>query len=246
MCRKAAPLFLYPTAQLDTSSEKYGAVTIKALYRPSEQKLRVEVLNAVNLIPLDSNGGCGEPHHPGTPCPQSPICPWVGEMPAVLGVMGLCLDLLLHPRRWIWGRRGIIALVRGGPVGCGRQDQAGHHGHIPLPSLRSTSQQPGQADIFHHANHISDRKIRWGDKGQPLGLAVIWGGLQERSLLLQPPVADPCVGRVGDVPEPSQERGLGWGGDGESALTPQPPQCVQPPRLGLASHAGAERAVGGG
>uniref|UniRef100_A0A8D0FEH6 Unc-13 homolog D n=1 Tax=Strix occidentalis caurina TaxID=311401 RepID=A0A8D0FEH6_STROC len=37
-------------------SEKYGAVTIKALYRPSEQKLRVEVLNAVNLIPLDSNG----------------------------------------------------------------------------------------------------------------------------------------------------------------------------------------------
>lgn len=58
-CQKAAPLFLYPTAQLDTSSEKYGAVTIKALYRPSEQKLRVEVLNAVNLIPLDSNGGCG-------------------------------------------------------------------------------------------------------------------------------------------------------------------------------------------
>ncbi|NXT76262.1 UN13D protein, partial [Zapornia atra] len=43
--------------QLNTSSEKYGAVTIKALYRPSEQKLRVEVLNAVNLIPLDSNGG---------------------------------------------------------------------------------------------------------------------------------------------------------------------------------------------
>lgn len=43
-------------SQLETSSEKYGAVTIKALYRPSEQKLRVEVLNAVNLIPLDSNG----------------------------------------------------------------------------------------------------------------------------------------------------------------------------------------------
>ncbi|XP_010022050.1 PREDICTED: protein unc-13 homolog D [Nestor notabilis] len=42
--------------QLDTSSEKYGAVTIKALYCPSEQKLRVEVLNAVNLIPMDSNG----------------------------------------------------------------------------------------------------------------------------------------------------------------------------------------------
>ncbi|XP_026716849.1 protein unc-13 homolog D isoform X2 [Athene cunicularia] len=45
--------------QLDTSSEKYGAVTIKALYRPSEQKLRVEVLNAVNLIPLDSNAVLG-------------------------------------------------------------------------------------------------------------------------------------------------------------------------------------------
>uniref|UniRef100_A0A8C8SRA0 Unc-13 homolog D n=1 Tax=Pelusios castaneus TaxID=367368 RepID=A0A8C8SRA0_9SAUR len=42
--------------QLETSAEKYGAVTIKALYRPSEQKLRIEVLNAVNLIPLDSNG----------------------------------------------------------------------------------------------------------------------------------------------------------------------------------------------
>lgn len=49
--------------QLDISSEKYGAVTIKALYRPSEQKLRVEVLNAANLIPLDSNGestGCSQ------------------------------------------------------------------------------------------------------------------------------------------------------------------------------------------
>ncbi|XP_075759754.1 protein unc-13 homolog D isoform X2 [Pelodiscus sinensis] len=42
--------------QLEIDSEKYGAVTIKALYRPSEQKLRIEVLNAVNLIPLDSNG----------------------------------------------------------------------------------------------------------------------------------------------------------------------------------------------
>uniref|UniRef100_A0A8B9GER0 Unc-13 homolog D n=1 Tax=Amazona collaria TaxID=241587 RepID=A0A8B9GER0_9PSIT len=37
-------------------SEKYGAVTIKALYCPLEQKLHVEVLNAVNLLPLDSNG----------------------------------------------------------------------------------------------------------------------------------------------------------------------------------------------
>jgi len=61
---------LCSTAQLDTGSEKYGAVTIKALYRPSEQKLRVEVLNAANLIPLDSNGGCGwagDPRRPGPP-----------------------------------------------------------------------------------------------------------------------------------------------------------------------------------
>uniref|UniRef100_A0A8D0GNA1 Protein unc-13 homolog D n=1 Tax=Sphenodon punctatus TaxID=8508 RepID=A0A8D0GNA1_SPHPU len=42
--------------QTEIKSEKYGAVTVKALYRHSEQKLRVEVLNAVNLIPLDSNG----------------------------------------------------------------------------------------------------------------------------------------------------------------------------------------------
>uniref|UniRef100_A0A8C8SM22 Unc-13 homolog D n=1 Tax=Pelusios castaneus TaxID=367368 RepID=A0A8C8SM22_9SAUR len=47
---------LQPQTFLETSAEKYGAVTIKALYRPSEQKLRIEVLNAVNLIPLDSNG----------------------------------------------------------------------------------------------------------------------------------------------------------------------------------------------
>lgn len=62
------------TLQLDASSEKYGAVTIKALYRPSEQKLRVEVLNAVNLIPLDSNGervGWGNP----LPCLWAPIRP---------------------------------------------------------------------------------------------------------------------------------------------------------------------------
>ncbi|XP_066519313.1 protein unc-13 homolog D [Hoplias malabaricus] len=36
--------------------EKYGAVTLIASYKRSEQKLHVEVLNAVNLIPLDSNG----------------------------------------------------------------------------------------------------------------------------------------------------------------------------------------------
>ncbi|XP_055032990.2 protein unc-13 homolog D [Misgurnus anguillicaudatus] len=38
------------------TGEKYGAVTLITAYRRSEQKLQVEVLNAVNLIPLDSNG----------------------------------------------------------------------------------------------------------------------------------------------------------------------------------------------
>ncbi|KAI5607458.1 protein unc-13-like D, partial [Silurus asotus] len=36
--------------------EKYGAVTLITSYKRSESKLHVEVLNAVNLIPLDSNG----------------------------------------------------------------------------------------------------------------------------------------------------------------------------------------------
>ncbi|XP_032946144.1 protein unc-13 homolog D isoform X2 [Rhinolophus ferrumequinum] len=42
--------------QAETTSEELGAVTVKASYSASEQKLRVELLSASSLLPLDSNG----------------------------------------------------------------------------------------------------------------------------------------------------------------------------------------------
>lgn len=56
---EAPPSFSSPqlfALQRTYSGEKYGAVTLRASYRRSDQRLRVEVLNAVNLIPMDSNG----------------------------------------------------------------------------------------------------------------------------------------------------------------------------------------------
>lgn len=49
---------LFPPTVLQNvySGEKYGAVTLLTSYRRSDQRLRVEVLNAVNLLPMDSNG----------------------------------------------------------------------------------------------------------------------------------------------------------------------------------------------
>ncbi|KAJ8264152.1 hypothetical protein GJAV_G00145820 [Gymnothorax javanicus] len=38
------------------SGEKYGAVTLIGSYDRSDQRLQIEVLNAVNLLPMDSNG----------------------------------------------------------------------------------------------------------------------------------------------------------------------------------------------
>lgn len=55
-CSSPADAAYVPHPQAETTSEELGAVTIKACYRASEQKLRVELLSASSLLPLDSNG----------------------------------------------------------------------------------------------------------------------------------------------------------------------------------------------
>lgn len=52
----AADAARVPRPQAETTSEELGAVTVKASYSASEQKLRVELLSASSLLPLDSNG----------------------------------------------------------------------------------------------------------------------------------------------------------------------------------------------
>ncbi|XP_006869631.1 PREDICTED: protein unc-13 homolog D [Chrysochloris asiatica] len=42
--------------QAEATSEELGVITVKASYRASEQKLRIELLSASSLLPLDSNG----------------------------------------------------------------------------------------------------------------------------------------------------------------------------------------------
>lgn len=68
----AAPV---PHPQAETTSEELGAITIKASYRASEQKLHVEVLSASSLLPLDSNGEWRLPTGRSMPLPCSGASP---------------------------------------------------------------------------------------------------------------------------------------------------------------------------
>uniref|UniRef100_A0ABM5FMJ2 Protein unc-13 homolog D isoform X1 n=2 Tax=Pogona vitticeps TaxID=103695 RepID=A0ABM5FMJ2_9SAUR len=75
--------------QMEATPEKYGAVTIKAMYRLSEQKLHIDVLSAMNLLPMDSNGSSDpfiqltlEPRH---------------EFPEVVARTTQCIKNTLHP-----------------------------------------------------------------------------------------------------------------------------------------------------
>lgn len=195
-------------------------MTIKALYRPSEQKLRVEVLNAVNLIPLDSNGECGwagVPHLPSTPHSQSPVHPWVGKMLALLGVTGLCLALLLHPR---FGEEGEL-LHWSGVV----QGAAAGRTLCPHPAAFSVQHEPGwHGTVSWVGCHL----------GRPPGEVTPIAATRGRST---------CGKRWGCSCTPS---GV-WAGVGVGApWTPIAILCVRPPQPGSAVCAGAERAAGGG
>lgn len=68
----AAPV---PHPQAETTSEELGAITVKASYRASEQKLHVEVLSASSLLPLDSNGEWRLPAGRSMPLPCSGASP---------------------------------------------------------------------------------------------------------------------------------------------------------------------------
>lgn len=74
--------------------------------------------------------------------PQGPLSlvPGVPQLGERLAVLRLSVDLLFYPRRWIWGKRGVIVLVLGGSMGCGMQDHAGHSAHIPLFVAQASSQ----------------------------------------------------------------------------------------------------------
>lgn len=56
-CKVVVQMLLYLCVwQEGYCGEKYGAVTLLASYRKSDYMLHVEVLNAVNILPMDSNG----------------------------------------------------------------------------------------------------------------------------------------------------------------------------------------------
>lgn len=218
-------------------------MTIKALYRPSEQKLRVEVLNATNLIPLDSNGGCGwagEPHCPGTPwvgggvpLPRDPLSlvPGMPQSGQMLAVLGLSLDLIFLPKEVDLREKGGYCTGPGWSSGIW---QAGP-GRTQCP--HPTGQQPGEAAFLHRAKQSRIKKTRAGTCSR--------SGCRSESSPgeVTPPAASPSdryAGRVRGVPAPS--RSPGWaGGCDDSALTPpcSHPSVSKPPRLGSSRGRGA-------
>lgn len=74
-CSASADAAPVPHPQAETTSEELGAITIKASYRASEQKLHVEVLSASSLLPLDSNGEWRLPTGRSVPLP----CSWASS-----------------------------------------------------------------------------------------------------------------------------------------------------------------------